>query len=68
MSKQTLERCPICGGTEFQQTAVLWDELIASWEIASEEVEYVNLQQGFQCTGCGANLRSMALAQALLKA
>jgi SAM-dependent methyltransferase len=67
MYDHTVERCPICGGTEFRQTAVLWDALIEAWELSSEEVEYVNLQQGLQCTRCGANLRSMALAQALLK-
>jgi hypothetical protein len=68
MHNRTWEQCPICGGSEFKETAVLWDDLINAWEISPEEVEYINLQQGFQCTGCEANLRSMALAQALLKA
>lgn len=64
----TLEQCPICGGNEFKETAVLWDDLIDAWEISREEVEYINLQQGFQCNGCSANLRSMALALAILRA
>ena len=68
MHNHTLEQCPICGGSEFKETNVLWDELNNAWGISHEEVEYINLQQGFQCTGCGANLRSMALAQALLRA
>ena len=68
MPNHILEQCPICGGSEFKQTAVLWDNLIEAWEISQEEVKYIDLQQGFQCTGCGANLRSMALALALLRA
>ena len=68
MHNDALEQCPICGGSEFKETNVLWDDLINAWEISPEEVEYINLQQGFQCIGCGANLRSMALAQGLLKA
>ena len=50
MHSHTLEQCgqcPICGGNAFKETPVLWDDLIDAWEISHEEVEYINLQQGF---------------------
>ena len=68
MDHHTVEQCSICGGSEFKETNVLWDDLINAWGISHEEVEYINLQQGFQCKAYGANLRSMALAEALLRA
>lgn len=58
--------CPVCGGEKFSQSAVLWPELINAWQISPIEVDYVNRQQGFHCTTCGNNLRSMALAEAIL--
>jgi hypothetical protein len=54
--------CPVCGGTEFASTAVLWDELIGAWQLSSEEVVYIDRQQGTYCTKCNNNLRGMALA------
>jgi SAM-dependent methyltransferase len=59
--------CPCCGSSQFQGGAVLWPELIAEWRIAPYEVDYINRQQAFCCTRCGANLRSMALARAILR-
>lgn len=47
------------------QRPILWPALIDQWQLAPEEVEYVDRQQGKDCTGCGANLRSIALADAL---
>jgi SAM-dependent methyltransferase len=58
--------CPICRGRDYNHVDVLWDELIDTWEINSEETVYINRQQGFHCASCGSNLRSMALAQAML--
>ena len=60
--------CPICAGGAFHDQEVLWPALIAEWQLAPDEVRYVNRQQGTCCTGCGANLRSMALAKAVLGA
>jgi len=60
--------CPVCGGIRFHSTTVLWDELIADWELSPDEVDYINRQQGFSCVDCGSNLRSMALAHGILKA
>jgi len=61
-------RCPVCGGTAFRQVDVLWPELVGAWQLAPEEAAFVNRQQGWICTGCGSNLRSMALAGAILAA
>jgi SAM-dependent methyltransferase len=60
--------CPICGGHDFSSQNVLWQELVADWQLSPREVEYIDLQQGFACTTCGNNLRSMSLADAILRA
>lgn len=57
--------CCICGGSHFQSNPVLWPQLIADWQLAPDEVEYINRQQGKHCTSCWSNLRSMALGNAL---
>lgn len=59
-------RCPICSGSSFNQIKVLWPELAKQWLISPEEEAYIDRQQGFCCDACGANLRSMNLAGALL--
>lgn len=59
--------CPVCSGDEFQANAVLWPALVNAWELSDDEVTYINRQQGFVCIQCGANIRSMALANAILK-
>lgn len=58
--------CSICGGENFTKHSVLWNELISDWQLSPFEVDYVNRQQGETCDSCGANLRSIALANALL--
>lgn len=58
--------CPCCGNRSFLQKNVLWDNLIDVWGLSQAEVSYINRQQGFRCTDCGARLRSMALASWLL--
>jgi len=60
-------KCTVCGGEEFTYSEVLWSVLISQWELLAHEVEYINRQQGFVCNGCGNNLRSMALAYAIMK-
>lgn len=62
------EGCPICGGKVFSYQEVLWKELVRDWELSPHEVDYINRQQGLMCKGCGNNLRSMALADAILYA
>ncbi|KQZ81969.1 hypothetical protein ASD64_09525 [Mesorhizobium sp. Root157] len=57
--------CTVCGGTEFTAQPVLWPELIDQWQLSPAEVAYVDCQQGECCSSCGANLRSIALANAL---
>jgi SAM-dependent methyltransferase len=63
-----LNFCAVCGGERFTTEAVLWPELIAQWELSSEEVDYIDLQQGLRCAACGNNLRAMTLARAMTKA
>jgi SAM-dependent methyltransferase len=58
--------CPCCGSDQTQERPILWRALINEWRLASHEVAYINRQQGLQCATCGSNLRSMALATAVL--
>jgi len=58
--------CPVCGCLDFNYLGILWPDLIAAWQISQYEVNYINRQQGFCCAACGNNLRSMALAAAIL--
>jgi hypothetical protein len=57
--------CSNCGGTQFGVFEVLWPELSAAWQLSAQEIAYVNDQQGRHCKSCGANLRAMALGDAL---
>jgi SAM-dependent methyltransferase len=59
--------CPVCGSKNYFKTDVLWTELENEWQLSADEIKYVNRQQGFHCTGCTNNLRSMGLASAILK-
>ncbi len=61
-----IKNCPICGGCDFSYREVLWEELVIDWQLSSFEADYINRQQGFYCAGCANNLRSMALADAIL--
>lgn len=60
-----MTECSMCDGTEFISRKVLWPELIASWGLSAEEVNYVDDQQGRACTACGASLRIVALGRAI---
>jgi SAM-dependent methyltransferase len=58
--------CWVCGGLTFNHAPVLWPELVATWGLSPEEAAYVDVQQGTRCAACGANVRSIALARAIL--
>ena len=58
--------CPVCGGHTFSYSEILWEELVVDWQLSPTETAYINRQQGFICEGCKNNLRSMALAEAIL--
>jgi SAM-dependent methyltransferase len=60
-------RCHVCRGTHFGFNRVLWPELIAEWQLSEAEASYIDRQQGVFCASCGSNLRSMALAKAILE-
>lgn len=60
--------CLACGETSFVDQAVLWNDLAAAWELTPAERAYIDRQQGTHCISCGSNLRSCALAGALVTA
>jgi SAM-dependent methyltransferase len=60
--------CPVCGRRDYVAHRVLWPQLVDAWELARHEVDYIDRQQGLCCAHCGNNLRSMALADGLLRA
>jgi hypothetical protein len=64
----SLEICTVCGGDRFANEPVLWSELIEQWQLSPDEVAYIDLQQGFCCTNCKNNLRTMTLAAAVTRA
>lgn len=59
--------CPICNNSSFKTFDVLPNELISDWKLSTQEVDYINLQQGFHCTSCNCNLRVMTLASHMLE-
>ena len=60
-------RCFACGGDSFLPVrSVLWPELIEAWGLSEAEARAIDRQQGECCARCGANLRSSALAKAIL--
>jgi SAM-dependent methyltransferase len=59
--------CPCCGGSQFVQNSIMWQELAQEWKICPFEYGYIDRQQGLTCTACGSNLRSAALAAALTR-
>lgn len=58
--------CHVCSSKNYTFRGVLWDELISEWQLSPEEAEYIDYQQGIVCDHCGSNMRSIALAKALL--
>jgi SAM-dependent methyltransferase len=63
---QSIAPCAICGGTHYTNRKVIWDELAEGWGLSTEERSVVDRQQGTCCVSCGGNLRSIALAEAIL--
>jgi len=61
-----LNRCTVCGGSDHTLSKILWPELIADWKLSTEEVNYIDIQQGYSCRKCNCNLRSMTLASAFM--
>lgn len=46
---------------------MLWSALLEEWGLSDDEHQYIDRQQGLQCTVCGSNLRTMALALAICR-
>ena len=62
------EACPCCGsraGTAF--VPVMWKALGDEWGLSEDEYAYIDHQQGETCVRCGSNLRTQALALAILR-
>ncbi len=59
--------CQVCGHDRFEHVAVIWPDLARQWAISADEAAYLDVQQGTRCSRCGANVRSQALARALLR-
>ena len=57
----------MCGHNRFLHDDVLWPDLIQPG-LNGAETAYINIQQGTRCERCGANVRSQALARALVQA
>lgn len=64
--RPSVNACLCCGATQLTSASVLWERLIQDWGLSLDEVDYIDRQQGFHCQICGSNLRSMALASALM--
>jgi len=64
-SKQ-IQTCACCGAHSFDAQHVLWRGLVEEWGLSQAEAEYIDRQQGVTCKKCGNNLRSIALAKAIL--
>lgn len=58
--------CVCCGANQYGVAVVLWDALIAEWELNPYEAVYIDRQQGLHCQVCWSNFRSMALAHAIM--
>lgn len=61
-----IERCACCGSTAIAYAPVLWPALAEAWRLTNDEIAYINRQQGCYCATCVTNLRSMALARAIM--
>jgi SAM-dependent methyltransferase len=59
-------KCTCCGSGTIEDKHVLWAELVDEWDLTPDEAAYIDRQQGTHCTECGSNLRSMALAGAIM--
>lgn len=64
---ERISRCVCCGGHDFDSRKILWKQLIAEWRLSAEEAETIDRQQGLSCRACGSNLRSNALALAVMR-
>lgn len=63
-----VEFCNVCGGTNFSSQKVICDKLVNDWEISEEERAYIEIQQGVTCNKCHNNIRTIALAKAIMSA
>jgi 2-polyprenyl-3-methyl-5-hydroxy-6-metoxy-1,4-benzoquinol methylase len=60
--------CACCGSGRLSFHPVLWKSLVDEWRLSPHETRYIDRQQGLRCVECGSNLRTMALAVAIVRA
>jgi hypothetical protein len=60
-------RCVCCDSSNLELAPLLWPRLIQEWQLSDEEAAYIDRQQALRCRACACNLRSMALAMAILR-
>jgi SAM-dependent methyltransferase len=60
------EVCQLYVHGAFVHDDVLWPALVDVSALARDEADYINVQQGTRCERCGANVRSQALARAIV--
>jgi SAM-dependent methyltransferase len=60
--------CAVCGGRSFDGSPAIVYRLAAQWRLAPAEISYTDRQQGWRCTQCNSNFRSIALARAVARA
>jgi SAM-dependent methyltransferase len=61
-----ITQCICCGSNRIQLSRVLWPSLIEEWGLSAQEAAYIDRQQGLICEDCGASLRAMVLARAIM--
>jgi SAM-dependent methyltransferase len=59
--------CHVCGHREFEHAPVLWPALVSAWGLSEDEARYIDVQQGTRCVECSSNVRSIALARAIVR-
>ena len=59
--------CPVCSNNKFEQSNVIKQRLVDEWELNPEEAIYINKQQGYHCSKCFSNFRSMTLAHSIMQ-
>ncbi len=60
------ENCHVCKNFTYEYKNVLWNQLISDWQLSEYEANYINRQQGQYCATCKSNIRSIALAKAII--
>jgi SAM-dependent methyltransferase len=64
----SMNKCSLCGAKKFNQSYIMWKQLIADWQLSPDEAHLRNINEGLHCHHCKATVRSMVLADAFCDA